>query len=123
MKKKFYGHPDFYKLLKEIAELHSRKNYNYARKGDPLSNFYACEKFGLPAPWGCMTRMTDKDDRKSQVLLKGDTVREDITETSRDDAVYNLIFEILWKEFLQNKNAKKIIRLFREIKRLLDEGK
>jgi len=120
---KRYGHPKFYELLDEIADLHSRKNYNYARDGEPLSNFYACERFGLPAPWGCLTRMTDKDDRKMQVLLKQDMVGEDITQTSRDDSIYNLIFEILWKEFMKNRNAKKIIELFGEIKRLLQEGK
>ena len=39
MKKKRYGHPKFYKILEEMAELHSRKNYQYATDKDPLSNF------------------------------------------------------------------------------------
>jgi len=123
MKKKYFGAPRFYELVEEIKELHSKKNYNYARTGDPLSNFYQCERFGIPAPLGCMVRMTDKDCRKVEVLLKGDIVGEAILDTSKDDSVYNLIFVILWEEFLKNRNVKKIIHLFQRIKKLLEEGK
>ena len=39
MTKKLYGHPKFYFILKKLAELHSKKNYQYATDSDPLSNF------------------------------------------------------------------------------------
>lgn len=39
MKKKYYGHPMFYKLTEEEKELHSVKNYDYAAGGHPLGNF------------------------------------------------------------------------------------
>ena len=45
MKKKYknyYGHPKFYEKLDRMAELHSRKNYQYATKDDPLGNFHRC---------------------------------------------------------------------------------
>ena len=35
-----HGHPRFYELLKELSELHSKKNYDYSHGGDPLGNFY-----------------------------------------------------------------------------------
>ena len=37
--KKYHGHPSFYKLIEEEKRLHSDKNYQYANKEEPLSNF------------------------------------------------------------------------------------
>lgn len=34
-----HGHPRFYELLDELADLHSRKNHDYAAGGNPLGNF------------------------------------------------------------------------------------
>lgn len=34
-----YGHPMFYEIVEELADLHSRKNHDYAAGGDPLGNF------------------------------------------------------------------------------------
>ena len=34
-----HGHPDFIPDLIEIAQLHSDKNHDYAKGGDPLGNF------------------------------------------------------------------------------------
>jgi len=38
-KERVYGHPRFRPLLEEIAELHDRKNKQYASNTDPLGNF------------------------------------------------------------------------------------
>lgn len=35
----FRGHPDYLKLTEDELRLHSEKNYDYARGGDPLGNF------------------------------------------------------------------------------------
>jgi len=37
--KKFHGHPEYLKMTKEELALHSAKNKDYARCGDPLGNF------------------------------------------------------------------------------------
>jgi len=34
-----YGHPRFYEILEELAQLYSDKNHDYAVGGDPLGNF------------------------------------------------------------------------------------
>lgn len=34
-----FGHPRFYEILDELAQLHSDKNHDYAVGGDPLGNF------------------------------------------------------------------------------------
>ena len=38
-RKLYSGHPRFYKILEELAELHSRKNKQYATQSNPLANF------------------------------------------------------------------------------------
>lgn len=38
-KEKKQGHPRFYELLKEESKLHSMKNKDYARGGNPMGNF------------------------------------------------------------------------------------
>lgn len=38
-KREFHGHPDYLKLTNEELQLHSAKNRDYARGGDPLGNF------------------------------------------------------------------------------------
>lgn len=34
-----YGHPRFYELLEIESDLHSRKNKDYTKGGDPMGNF------------------------------------------------------------------------------------
>jgi len=93
------GHPKFYKLLEQMADLHNRKNANYANNENPLSNFYECEKFGIKAKDGTITRMSDKWSRLQQ-LWKGepDRVGEPITDTLMDLAVYCLILIIILED-------------------------
>lgn len=93
------GHPRFYKLLIEMAELHSRKNANYAKTNDPLSNLRVAEQFGLPAHLGVLIRMSDKFSRL-QELSKGkqDEVGENIKDTLLDMAVYSILCIVLLEE-------------------------
>lgn len=39
LEKKRYGHPRFYEIQEELAQLYSDKNHDYAVGGDPLGNF------------------------------------------------------------------------------------
>jgi len=69
------GHPRFYELIKIIEDLHSRKNQNYAKDNDPLSNLKMCEEIGIPAHIGCFIRIQDKYSRIRE-LLKGKIKRK-----------------------------------------------
>lgn len=40
------GHPRFYEILQELAELHDRKNSDYATASNPLANFERVGKAG-----------------------------------------------------------------------------
>lgn len=42
------GSPEFYELLKQMEDIHSRKNYDYAQVNNPFSNF---ERAGALASW------------------------------------------------------------------------
>lgn len=103
------GHPRFYELLETIADLHDRKNANYAKDGDPLSNFRMCEEFGVPATMGTMVRISDKYSRITQ-LMKGkkDEVGESIKDTLQDMAVYCLLEIILIEE--EEQKASKLAK-------------
>jgi hypothetical protein len=93
------GHPRFYELLKEAADLHERKNNGYAKDNDPLSNLRLAEGFGLPPHMGVLIRMSDKFSR-IQELSKGkvDKVGESIKDTLMDMAIYSLLAIVLFEE-------------------------
>ncbi len=95
-----YGHPDFYKLLDQMAELHSRKNHDYAGTSDPLKNLRACNRLELNPFIGVMVRLQDKWSRieefvKSKTLL---VKNESVEDTLMDNAVYSLLAIILLRE-------------------------
>lgn len=100
MKKNYYGHPMFYKLLEALKEMHSFKNHDYAGEGDPLRNFKLSEAMGIPAWKGCLVRMSDKFSRLCSFAKKEEyKVRnENIEDTLADLAVYSLLCIILYRE-------------------------
>lgn len=93
------GHPRFYKILEEMADLHSRKNSNYAQFHEPLSNLRECQKFGIKPTDGVITRMSDKWSRLGQLWGgKEDKVGESIKDTLMDLAIYSILLMILIEE-------------------------
>jgi hypothetical protein len=94
------GHPRFYELLKQIAQLHSDKNADYATDQEPLSNLRACEEINIPAWQGTIVRMMDKWDRIKKLTVKGKATveNESIKDTLMDNAVYSLLCIILIEE-------------------------
>lgn len=97
-----YGHPDFYRLLDELADIHSRKNRDYASTTDPLSNLRMSEKLGIPAHQGAFIRMGDKFARLEQLLSgkEAHVKEESVEDTFKDLAVYSLLALILYRERL-----------------------
>lgn len=96
---KEYGDPRFYALLDELAELHSKKNHDYAGE-DPLSNFKISEKFGIPAWKGALVRLSDKVSRVWEFAKKEkfEVSDETFKDTLMDLAVYALITIILYED-------------------------
>lgn len=96
----FHGHPDFYKLLAEMAELHSRKNHDYAGAGLPLRNFHKCKQMGMSPFLGVMVRLSDKWSRLESFISQGklEVKGESVEDTLMDNAVYSLIAILLLRE-------------------------
>lgn len=94
------GSAEFYKVLKEMADLHAKKNNDYARKDDPLSNLRACERMGIPAWMGVLIRMTDKMSRLEQIASGNEIEIQDetIEDTLKDIANYSALAVVLWRE-------------------------
>jgi hypothetical protein len=102
--------PKFFDELVKSADIHNRKNLNYAGNGtDPFKNFRECEKLAcpyckrkIPAWVGVMIRMTDKYSRMTN-LLGGidDMVGESVKDTDLDLSIYAKIFKILYEEWEQ----------------------
>jgi len=93
------GHPRFYELLDEIAELHDKKNHDYAQDGDPLSNLRRSENFGIPGWKGILIRLSDKWSRLEELSKKEARVKEEsIKDTLLDNAIYSLLAVVLLEE-------------------------
>jgi len=97
---KRYGHPGFYELLEHMADVHSRKNHDYAGEGDPLANFRLSLLCGVE-PWvGAFVRITDKWSRIANFIKQG-TLKvssETVEDTLLDLSVYSLLAILLYRE-------------------------
>lgn len=94
------GHPDFYKMLEQMADLHSRKNHDYAGTSDPLKNLRACKRLNLEPFLGVMVRLQDKWSRLEEFVKSGELMVKDesVIDTLMDNAVYSLLAIILYRE-------------------------
>jgi hypothetical protein len=93
-----HGDPRFYALLEEIAKLHSAKNHDYSKAGEPLSNFRKCEAFGIPAWKGVLVRLSDKWSRLEQLAGGKEPKNESMRDTLVDTAVYSLLAILLLED-------------------------
>lgn len=93
-----HGDPRFYLLLEEIAALHSRKNHDYAKTDEPLSNFHRSASLGVD-PWrGVLVRMSDKWSRIEQLANGKSPKNESMRDSLIDLAVYALIDILLLED-------------------------
>ena len=95
-----HGHPKFSELICEIAELHSNKNYDYARGGDPLGNFKRCADALDTTPakyaWGLVWKQIDGVN--TAFKQGGEQAVESVRDKLRDIAVYSLLIMIMLEE-------------------------
>ncbi len=97
----------FLELVKEVEDLHNRKNAGYAGIGstDPFRNFKFSSLFGVSPFIGCLVRISDKFVRISNLIKNSnaDQVGESIKDTLLDLSVYCLIAICLYEEEKENK--------------------
>jgi len=96
----YHGHPRFYELLQEMADLHSRKNHDYSGNENPLKNLRECEEIGVPAWKGILVRLIDKWGRLKTYARTGtfEVKDESVKDTLMDNAVYSLLCIIILEE-------------------------
>jgi hypothetical protein len=92
------GSERFHEVLKELGELHDRKQTDYGRAGDPFANVRGTTEWGIPAWVGAMVRGTDKVKRLQQYARTGTLANEGVEDSFRDLAVYSIIALCLWEE-------------------------
>ena len=98
---KYHGHPKFYELLNKMRDIHSAKNHDYAKEGDPLSNLRLTETLGWLEGWkSIIVRLGDKYSRLLNFAKKGrlEVKDESFIDTCVDMANYALLCAILFEE-------------------------
>ena len=88
----------FNEIVKEMTELHDRKNRDYAGS-EYLSNFLMCERMGIPAWKGSLIRLSDKVSRLMNIARTDEISVSDetITDTLTDLGVYAIVTRILYE--------------------------
>lgn len=88
----------FHRLLREMGDLHDKKQADYGRKDDPFANVRASEDFGIEGWIGALIRMNDKM-RRLQAAARGQNLKnESVADSLMDLACYALIGLCLYEE-------------------------
>ena len=93
--------PHNYDLMVRMAEMQISKGHDYTPEGDSagLGNLLECERFGIPAWLGVLTRMSDKWTRICTFAKKGmyKVKDESFEDTLLDLAIYCLLCILAWR--------------------------
>jgi len=89
---------DFHALLREMGELHDRKQADYGAEGDPFANVRSAEEWGLAPSLGACIRIGDKVARLHSFYRRGELANESVEDAYLDLAVYAIIGLLLYRE-------------------------
>lgn len=93
-----HGSPIFYRMLEEMAELHSKKSHDYAKDSNPFGNYHFAGTVAnlfahSPCDAGFAGRLAEKIFRLS--VLEGGQLQpknESVTDSELDIAVITLLW-------------------------------
>jgi len=88
----------FHNILKELGELHDRKQKDYGTEDDPFANVRGAEEFGVPSYTGAFLAMNDCMQRIKAFSKNGNLEFESVDNALRDLAVYSIIGLVLYEE-------------------------
>jgi len=111
MKKLFpNGDPQFYKIIVDLADLHNKKNADYASREEPLRNFTtvgnALENYGIltkgyPATKIALAYAYKQWDAAFKLLGRAEKGNvEGVSQRLNDIAVYSIIARLLYERGL-----------------------
>lgn len=89
---------DFHALLREMGELHDKKQRDYGAEGDPFANVRSAAQWGLAPSLGACIRIGDKVARLHSFYKRGELANESVDDAYMDLAVYALIGLLLYRE-------------------------
>lgn len=107
---KQYGSPTFYKLLDEMAEIHSRKSHDYATNDNPYGNYHfagkiACLFSHSPEDAGFAGRLAEKLYRLATLESgKKTPLNESVADTETDIAT----IVALWMAERRDRRSKDV---------------
>lgn len=94
-------HPDsqrFHDLLRELGELHDRKQATYGRPDSPFSNYLSSEELGIP-PWRyVVARVCEKMSRLQSFAKKNQTNEDQTIRELKDIAACSIIAVVLMEK-------------------------
>lgn len=97
MSRRRHGSPDFYKLLREMADLHDRKSHDYASTQNPFGNYHFAGMLGQlfhnPKDAGFVARLGEKFYRLAN--LENNQLRP-LNETIEDTEKDLCVIMVLW---------------------------
>lgn len=105
--KQRHGHPDFYKMLEEMGLLHSEKNADYTAQDvtDPLGNFHRVSAilkiWGYDIPPSLVAIIYALKQQDAHMWMKSHNYEAQVEgshQRLRDEAIYDIIIDILEKE-------------------------
>lgn len=92
------GSQRFHEVLRELGELHDRKQQDYGKETDPFANVRASNEWGVK-PWvGALVRLNDKVKRLQNFARKGQLANESAIDSMKDVAVYAVIALVLYEQ-------------------------
>jgi hypothetical protein len=96
----------FHELLKEMGQLHDKKQQDYGNDEDPFKNINAAKDWGVE-PWiAALMRLGEKVERLKSLAKKGKLANESGVDSMNDIAVYALIARLLYENRI---DLKKIL--------------
>jgi len=88
----------FHVVLKQLGDLHDKKQQDYGTDQDPFHNVRSAGEWGIE-PWmGAMVRATDKVRRLQAYAKKGTLANEGVEDAFMDLAVYSIIALLLHRD-------------------------
>ena len=97
------GDPDFHAVLKEMGEVHSKKQADYGTIEDPYANYRSSEDIGIPAWKNAFLRTTEKVNRVKSFIRNGKLENEGIEDAFMDIAVTAIISLVTYREQREKK--------------------
>jgi hypothetical protein len=96
----------FHAILRELGDLHDKKQQDYGLANDPFANVRGSSEWGIKSWVGAMVRANDKLRRLQKYAQAGRLSNESVEDSFRDLAVYAVIALVLWEQDQEKGNNK-----------------